>query len=193
MRRFVTILALTGAAALLAGCVYDPYTGAMVPCCGYYGNPYYRSPGPYSPYGYPPQYGAPQGTQPGPYQGQPSPYQAQPGSYPAQPGTYQGQPGTDQGPPPPPYSAPPGTYPAPQRPSSSLAPDGALAQRFAAANVTHDGRLTRQQAQPVMPRIAENFDAIDLDQKGYVTLAEIQTFIHRQQAAGGQVGQFDQD
>ncbi len=199
MRRFIAIFALTGAAALLTGCVYDPYTGAMVPCCGYYGNPYYRSPGPYSPYGYPSQYGAPQGTQPGPYQGQPSPYQAQPGAYQGQPGAYQGQPGaypaqpgTEQAPAPD-YSTPAGTYPAPQRPSSSLAPDGALSQRFAAANVTHDGRLTRQQAQPVMPRIAENFDAIDVDQKGYVTLAEIQTFIHRQQAAGGQVGQFDQN
>ena len=59
----------------------------------------------------------------------------------------------------------------------SLAPGGGLAQRFAAANVTHDGRLTREQAQAGMPRVAENFDAIDVDQKGFVTLPEIRTFI----------------
>jgi hypothetical protein len=59
--------------------------------------------------------------------------------------------------------------------------------------VTHDGRLTRQQAQAGMPRVAENFDAIDIDRKGFVTLPEIRTFITRQQAAGAQSGQFEQN
>ena len=116
MRRIAVLSALTLGASLLAGCVYDPYTGTWVPCCNYYGYPYYRYPPPYYPYGYPP----------GPYMTPPQ----------TQPGTYQNPPN-----PPPPG---PGAANYPQR-------DGALAQRFAAANVTHDGRLTREQAASGMP------------------------------------------
>ena len=100
MRQGTAILVLVGAAALLAGCVYDPYTGALVPCCNYYGSPYYGYPGPYSPYGYPPPYGTPQVAQPGTYQGQPGTnqgppvgYQGPSGGYQAPPAGYQGQPG----------------------------------------------------------------------------------------------------
>ena len=35
-------------AGVLGACAYDPYTGAYVPCCGYYGYPY----SPYSGYSY---------------------------------------------------------------------------------------------------------------------------------------------
>jgi hypothetical protein len=190
MRRGAAILALTAAAALLGGCVYDPYTRTMAPCCGYYGNPYgYRYAPPYPQYGTLPPYGTPPSAQPGAY----SPPSAGPGAYPspyAQPGAYP-PPSTDPGTYPPP-SAQPGPYPgAYQGPSG--AQGGTLAQRFTAANVTGDGRLTRQQAASGMPRVAENYDAIDLDRKGYVTLPEIRTFIARQQAAGGPVGQFDTD
>ena len=105
-------LTLAGAAALLGGCVYDPYTGAMVPCCGYYGYPYgYRYPAPYGPYGYPPA----------PYGGQPAANDGPPGS------SYGGAPAGPYGAPPagpyggPPSSAEPGAYPgtpgaAPPRP-----------------------------------------------------------------------------
>jgi hypothetical protein len=179
MQRAAAILALAAAAALLSGCYYNPYTGTYAPCCGYYGYPYgYRYPGPYP--AYPPPYGQqPAGQyqgQPGQYQGQPEPYQGQPGLYQGQPGAYPSQPGAYQGQP-----------PGPQ------ARGGALAQRFAAANVTRDGRLTRQQAEAGMPLVAQNFDAIDVDQNGYVTLPEIRTFISRQRAAGGQVGEFETD
>jgi len=42
-------LFLVGAAALVQGCVYDPYTGTYVPCCAYpaYGYGYYGYPGYY--------------------------------------------------------------------------------------------------------------------------------------------------
>jgi hypothetical protein len=82
MRRCGGLAVLLGLAAMLAGCVYDPYTGGYYPCCAYpyqsYASPYYRYPG----------YGG---------------YQAQPG-YPAQPGyqaqpSYQAQPGYSQPPP----------------------------------------------------------------------------------------------
>jgi|SRR6478672_13129994 hypothetical protein len=138
MRRITALLALTLAASALAGCVYDPYSGTWVPCCNYYGypyygSPYYRYPPPYYPYGYPS----------GPYT---TPQPIQPGAY------------RQQG--------------------------DALSQRFAAANVTHDGRLTREQAEAGMPLVAQDFDAIDIDSKGYVTLPEVRAAAARRAEAG---------
>ncbi len=81
----------------------------------------------------------------------------------------QGQPGGQPGAYPPPAAGqPPG-------PGAAAYPTGAgvLAQRFATANVTHDGRLTRDQAAVGMPLVAQNFDVIDVDRKGYVTLPEV--------------------
>jgi hypothetical protein len=53
IRRCGGLAVLLSLAAMLAGCVYDPYTGAYYPCCAYpyqtYSAPYYRYPG----YGYP--------------------------------------------------------------------------------------------------------------------------------------------
>ena len=166
MRRGGPILALA-AVLLLGGCVYDPYTGTYVPCCNYYAYPYGY------PYGYrypPPNY---------PYGGPPGPYGAPP---PGQPG----QPPPEQ----PGYNGPaPGQAP-PMRPGASVNPGqgGALAQRFAAANVTHDGRLTRAQAQAGMPVVAQNFDAIDVDRQGYVTLPEIRLFMRQRRAERSQSG-----
>ena len=171
-----TILALAGVAAVLGGCVYDPYTGTYVPCCNYYGYPYgYGYPRPYyrpAPYGYP-QGGYPQGGYPqgggypqAPYGGpQQAPYGAPP----------PGQPGAGRPPPPPGASA---------YPSSSVG----LAQRFAAANVTHDGRLTREQAATGMPVVARNFDVIDVDHKGFVTLPEIRAFAAERRAGQNSAG-----
>jgi hypothetical protein len=156
--RRVLAAALVLATGVLTGCVYDPYTGTYAPCCGYYGypnygSPYYRYPPPYN---YAPNY-APQ-TAP--------PYTAPPAG---QPGAYPNNPQTE--PPPQPGAA---AYPS-ARPSN-------LAQRFAAANVTHDGRLTRDQAEAGMPMVARNFDSIDLDHEGYVTLSEIQGFLTQRRA-----------
>jgi len=52
-----------------------------------------------------------------------------------------------------------------------------LQERFAAANTTHDGKLTRAQAQTGMPRVAQHFDEIDAQKQGYVTLAQIEQFM----------------
>jgi len=153
MLRTRAVLALAGAAALLSGCVYDPYTGGYYPCCNYYGYPYYR----YPPPAYPPQYYGP-----GPAGGPP-------------PGQMQGGPYQSQPLPPPPG---PGASAQPRRGG------GGLAQRFAMANVTHDGRLTRQQAQGAMPMVARNFDSIDIEHKGYVTLPEIRAFASERRASG---------
>ena len=48
-----------------------------------------------------------------------------------------------------------------------------LEQRFKAANKTNDGKLTLEQAKAGMPRVYKNFDKIDADHKGYVTLDQI--------------------
>ena len=159
MRRSAVIVALAGVAALLGGCVYDPYTGGYYPCCSYpYG--YYRSPAPY----YPPPQGYPTG-QPG----------YSPSQYGAPPGQEEGQP--------PGYGYP---NAQPGRPGASANPGGggALMQRFAAANVTHDGRLTQQQAAAGMPMVSRNFESIDVEHKGYVTLPEIRAFAQERRAAG---------
>lgn len=49
-----------------------------------------------------------------------------------------------------------------------------IAERFAAADKNHDGKLTLEEAKAGMPRIAEAFSKIDTDERGYLTLAQIQ-------------------
>ena len=62
--------------------------------------------------------------------------------------------------------APPDPAPAPPRRAT-------LEERFREANVTGDGRLTFAQAQARMPSVGHEFDAIDKDHKGWVTLDDI--------------------
>lgn len=52
-----------------------------------------------------------------------------------------------------------------------------LQERFANANVTHDGKLTRQQASAGMPMVARHFDEIDTHRAGYITLPQIEAFM----------------
>jgi Ca2+-binding EF-hand superfamily protein len=49
-----------------------------------------------------------------------------------------------------------------------------IADRFKAADKNHDGKLTLEEAQAGMPRIAAAFTKIDQDNKGYLTLPQIQ-------------------
>jgi len=50
-------------------------------------------------------------------------------------------------------------------------------ERFQSANTTGDGHLTLAQAQAGhMPMIVRNFDAIDVQHKGYVTLQDIRAY-----------------
>ncbi len=58
-----------------------------------------------------------------------------------------------------------------------------LQSRFAEANSTHDGKLTQSQAQAGMPMVARHFDEIDTARAGYVTLAQIESYME-QHAAG---------
>ena len=84
------------------------------------------------------------------------------------------QPAPDAGPPPPPNQAP------------QMAPAGRMGPRakFEAANTTHDGRLTLDQAQAGgMRGVARHFNEIDADHKGYVTLQDIHAWRQAKRAA----------
>ena len=58
-----------------------------------------------------------------------------------------------------------------------------LQSRFASANTTQDGKLTRQQAAAAMPMGARHFDEIDTAKAGYVTLPQIEAFLQQRAAA----------
>ncbi|KWW34195.1 hypothetical protein ACUXAV_003021 [Cupriavidus metallidurans] len=58
-----------------------------------------------------------------------------------------------------------------------------LQARFANANTTHDGKLTRAQAAAGMPMVAKHFDEIDTQRSGYVTLRQIEIFMAQRMSA----------
>jgi hypothetical protein len=68
--------------------------------------------------------------------------------------------------------------PSPSDVSPTTAPAHAkFRDKFEAANTTHDGRLTLEQARSGrMPMVVKNFAAIDADHKGYITLEDIRAF-----------------
>ncbi len=54
---------------------------------------------------------------------------------------------------------------------------GSVEAHFAAANTTHDGHLTRQQAELAdWPRVAKHFSEIDTDNKGWISAEQIHAF-----------------
>jgi hypothetical protein len=58
-----------------------------------------------------------------------------------------------------------------------------LQSRFASANTTRDGKLTKQQALAGMPMVARHFDEIDTANAGYVTLPQIEAFMQQRMTA----------
>lgn len=76
-----------------------------------------------------------------------------------------------------------GITPTP-RANSARRPRMSAHDRFETANTTHDGKLTRDQAEAGhMPRVARNFDAIDTGHRGYVTEDDIRAYNRSQRAA----------
>jgi len=51
-------------------------------------------------------------------------------------------------------------------------------KRFAEADKDGDGKLTREEAE-AMPRVSKNFDKLDADKQGYVTLAQLKEAMER--------------
>ena len=74
--------------------------------------------------------------------------------------------------------APPSDYQGnPQGAPPHHAHSNKMRERFDAANVTHDGRLTRAQAEQAGLRmVSKNFDTIDTAHKGYVTFDEVKAY-----------------
>src|SRR5271170_6458752 len=58
-----------------------------------------------------------------------------------------------------------------------------LQARFAKANTTQDGKLTRAQAEAGMPMVARHFDEIDTQKAGFITLPQIAQFMNEKRAA----------
>lgn len=59
-----------------------------------------------------------------------------------------------------------------------------LETRFKQADVDHDGKLTRSEAEAGMPRLARNFAKIDQQNNGYLTLDQIRAFAQQAHASG---------
>lgn len=58
--------------------------------------------------------------------------------------------------------------------SSMAAPQGQrLQQAFEKVDSDHNGKLTQQEAEKGMPRLAKNFAQIDADKSGDITLDEV--------------------
>jgi hypothetical protein len=55
-----------------------------------------------------------------------------------------------------------------------------LKKQFATADTNGDGRLTLEEAKIKMPLVAENFEAIDKNKAGSVTLEQVQSFAFEQ-------------
>jgi Ca2+-binding EF-hand superfamily protein len=54
-----------------------------------------------------------------------------------------------------------------------------IGERFRRGDANGDGKLSREEARTAMPRVYENFDRIDTEKIGYVTLDQIKQFSAR--------------
>ncbi|EHP43705.1 hypothetical protein OR16_06339 [Cupriavidus basilensis OR16] len=66
-----------------------------------------------------------------------------------------------------------GSVGAQQQPMNAKEAKAKFAEKFAAADTNHDGKLTKEEAQAGMPEVYKNFDAIDARKKGGVTQKQI--------------------
>jgi len=65
------------------------------------------------------------------------------------------------------WSSSPGTLPSvPQSDQEVIA-------RFKAADLNGDGKLTREEAEKGLPRVAMVWDKVDVDRRGYITLEQL--------------------
>lgn len=57
--------------------------------------------------------------------------------------------------------------------------DRQIDARFTQADKNHDGKLTLEEAQAGMPKVAANFDKLDTEKKGYLTVDQIKAAADR--------------
>lgn len=62
-----------------------------------------------------------------------------------------------------------------------------MIEKFNAADTNHDGKLTLEEAQAGLPRLAQNFSKIDTAGRGYITIDDIRAA--RRQHEGRSRGQ----
>jgi Ca2+-binding EF-hand superfamily protein len=55
--------------------------------------------------------------------------------------------------------------------------------RFAAADINHDGFLSREEAQKGTPRLADHFDDIDTDHDGQLSTSEILAYLKQRRGS----------
>jgi Ca2+-binding EF-hand superfamily protein len=58
--------------------------------------------------------------------------------------------------------------------------DSMIDKRFKEADKNKDGRLTLEEAKEGMPRVAKNFDQLDAERRGYVTVEQIKKAVASQ-------------
>lgn len=61
----------------------------------------------------------------------------------------------------------------PKAPPTTAEAKTIIAERFKAADVNHNGKLTREEAKAGMPEVYKHFDQIDVRKRGYVTERQI--------------------
>jgi len=61
----------------------------------------------------------------------------------------------------------------PKAPPTTAEAKKMIAERFKAADVNHDGKLTREEAKAGAPEVYKHFDEIDALKRGYVTERQI--------------------
>jgi hypothetical protein len=54
-----------------------------------------------------------------------------------------------------------------------------IQERFAKCDTNHDGKLSRKEANGCMPRVYDHFSRIDQQNKGFVTVLEIEKLADR--------------
>ena len=61
----------------------------------------------------------------------------------------------------------------PNAPPTTAEAKAIIAERFKAADVNHDGKLSREEAKAGMPEVYKRFDQIDARKRGYITERQI--------------------
>jgi Ca2+-binding EF-hand superfamily protein len=70
-------------------------------------------------------------------------------------------------------------FPASPVQANDTSRDKEIQERFAQCDVNRDGKLTLNEAKGCMPRIYDHFSMIDSQNKGYVTVVEIEAIANR--------------